>query len=85
PHLAIEPYVKGICDLRNLEYRPYLSKQFSISYDVYLQIQNQIRIRVAKTLGRDQGNWRLQNACPPCTYRLKEEPPLDFSMLVTMD
>ncbi|KAF7296706.1 hypothetical protein HMN09_01079700 [Mycena chlorophos] len=33
-----------------------------------------IRLRVAKELGRHTPNWRLANACPACTYKLKDEP-----------
>ncbi|KXN83359.1 hypothetical protein AN958_01534 [Leucoagaricus sp. SymC.cos] len=36
-------------------------------------------------LKRNAPNWRLKNACPACTYQLKGEDPLIFSMLVTMD
>ena len=27
----------------------------------------------------------VKNACVPCTYRLKDEPPLKFSMLIAID
>ncbi|KAG6852234.1 hypothetical protein C0991_001782 [Blastosporella zonata] len=38
PHLAIQPFVKSLCDLHGKPFKPYLSKQFSIAYDVYLAI-----------------------------------------------
>jgi hypothetical protein len=30
-------------------------------------------------------DWRLHHACPACTYKLKDEKPLLFSLLFTMD
>ncbi|KAF6759070.1 hypothetical protein DFP72DRAFT_806955, partial [Ephemerocybe angulata] len=40
---------------------------------------------VLAVLKRDAADWRLENACPACTYRLEGEPELVFKMLVTMD
>jgi hypothetical protein len=37
------------------------------------------------TLGRNSPNWRLRHACPACTYKLKDENYLLFSLLFTMD
>ena len=38
-----------------------------------------------KALGRDSEDWRLSHVCPPCTYKLKGEEKLKFSMLYTVD
>jgi hypothetical protein len=35
--------MKGICDLRGLPYQPYLYQQFSICYDLYLQLHKEAR------------------------------------------
>ena len=40
---------------------------------------------VQVALQRDQPDWRIQNACPACTYKLEGEPKLIFSMLYTFD
>jgi hypothetical protein len=85
PHLAIQPFVKGLCDLHGIPFRPYLSQQFSICYDLYLSIREDVQQRVAVALGRDSPNWRLSPACPACTYKLEGEADLIFKMLVTMD
>ena len=77
--------MKGLCDLHGVPSRPYLFQQFSICYDLYLQIREQVKIRVDEALARDAETWRLQNACPACTYRLHDEEDLIFKMLVTMD
>lgn len=77
--------MKGIFDLHNLPFRPYFEQQFSICYDVYLQVREEVRTRTLAVLGRTTHNWRLRNACSACTYKLQGEGELVFSMLVTMD
>lgn len=85
PHLAIQPFVKSLCDLHGKAFRPYLSQQFSICYDLYIQIRDEAKLKVDSALGRDIPQWRLRNACPACTYKLEGESKLIFDMLCTMD
>jgi hypothetical protein len=85
PHLAIQPFVKGLCDLHGIPFRSYLSQQFSICYDLYLSIREDVQRHVGVALQRDSPNWRLSHACPACTYKLEGEADLIFKMLVTMD
>ncbi|KAJ3562925.1 hypothetical protein NP233_g9276 [Leucocoprinus birnbaumii] len=85
PHLSVEAFLKGLADLHGRVYRPHLAKQFTIAYDVFLQIQNEIHQRVLLATGCGTPHWQLKNVCSACTYRLEEEPPLKFNMLVTMD
>lgn len=54
-------------------------------FDVYLQIRASVHNRVQSTLGRDSPDWRLKHAFPTCTYKIKDEAPLLYSMLYTMD
>ncbi|KAJ7893589.1 hypothetical protein B0H13DRAFT_2234716 [Mycena leptocephala] len=75
PQLAIQPYVP---------FRPYLSQQFSIAYDVYLTIRRQTDERVMNALGRDS-KWHLKHACPACMYKLEGEDDLIFDMLTTIE
>lgn len=84
PHLAIEPFVKSLCDVYGVPYRASLREVFSTSYDLYLSLRDGVDSCVLKALGRD-GLWRRKNACPACSYRLEGEEDLLFSMLVTMD
>jgi hypothetical protein len=85
PHLAIQPFVKSLCDLHGKAFRPYLSQQFSICYDLYIQLRDEAKLRVDIALGRDTPQWRLRNVCPACTYKLEGESKLIFDMLCTMD
>ncbi|KAF8054767.1 hypothetical protein FPV67DRAFT_1681827 [Lyophyllum atratum] len=85
PHLAIQPFVKGLCDLHGVPFRPYLSQQFSITYDLYLDLRNRTRQSVLAELGRDEPLWRVRNSCPACTYTLVGEAALLFKILATFD
>ncbi|KIK04381.1 hypothetical protein K443DRAFT_130861 [Laccaria amethystina LaAM-08-1] len=85
PHLAINSFVKSLCDLHGTPFCPYLRKQFSICFDVYLCIRNCFEQHVQATLKRNDHGWRLRHACPCCTHKLTGETELVFSMLLTMD
>ncbi|KAF8133486.1 hypothetical protein K438DRAFT_1507353, partial [Mycena galopus ATCC 62051] len=85
PTLSIQSWVRSLCDLHGRAYQPYLAKQFSISFDLYLETLSNVDKKVAKELGRDGPDWRLKNCCPACTYKLEGEQKLIFSMLTTMD
>ncbi|KAG6874615.1 hypothetical protein C0992_007271 [Termitomyces sp. T32_za158] len=85
PHLTIQPFVKSLCDLHGLPFRPNLSNQFSVAYDQYLAIREAVDAKVQAALEQDAPGWRLKHACPACTYKLKGEEGLIFDMLITMD
>ena len=68
-----------------MQFQRHLSRQFSIAFDVYLQIRSQTHQRVQNILQRNSPDWRLKHACPACTYKLKDEAPLLFKMLYTVD
>ncbi|KAJ7176367.1 hypothetical protein C8R43DRAFT_872549 [Mycena crocata] len=84
PQLAVQSFVKALCDIHGVAYKPYLCQQFSIAYDLYLELRRRVDERVSKTLGRDS-TWRMKHACPACTYKLEGEDRLIFDMLTTMD
>ncbi len=85
PHMTVHSFVKGLCDIFGIPFRPYLNEQFSICYDLYVQIREEVKQRVADALDRHGNQWRLRNACAACTYKLEGEDALIFDMLVTMD
>jgi hypothetical protein len=85
PQLTIQPFVKGLCDLHGNPFRPYISKQFSTCFDLYISIRQNVYQRVQAAIGCDSPNWRLHHVCPACTHKLEDEPKLKFAMLVTMD
>lgn len=85
PHLSIHAFIKSICDLHSIAFKSHISRQFSISYDLYLNMRTLASELTQKALGRDSLDWRLRHICPPCTYKLEGEEKLKFSMLYTMD
>ncbi|KAF8166470.1 hypothetical protein K438DRAFT_2025151 [Mycena galopus ATCC 62051] len=84
PQLAIQSFVKSLCDLHGVPYQLYLCQQFSISYDLYLDLRHQTDERVMRALGRNS-SWCLKHACPACNYKLEGEDVLVFDTLMTMD
>ncbi|KAG2337491.1 hypothetical protein BDR05DRAFT_978479 [Suillus weaverae] len=93
PHLSIQAFVKTMRDLHGelltkhmqVEFHRHLSHQFSIAFDVYLQIKQSIAVMISKSLRRDSPNWCLKHTCPACSYVLADEEQLTFKMLYAMD
>ncbi|KAF8573586.1 hypothetical protein K439DRAFT_1665734 [Ramaria rubella] len=85
PQLSAQSFVKSICEIQSVLYRPSLRNKFSDAYDVYVTICAEVQRQVSTMLGQDAPDWRLKNACPACTYKLDGEPSLKISMEVTMD
>lgn len=81
-------YVVHICYLLTphqvLFYKDF-SRQFSATFDVYLAALREVDRLVHERLGHVGPDWRMKTVCPPCFYRLEDEPPLLFSLLCTMD
>ncbi|KAJ7902392.1 hypothetical protein B0H13DRAFT_2274934 [Mycena leptocephala] len=82
---ALEAFVHALCDIHGLAPRPWLAMQFTVAFDLYLAIRVRVDKRVQAALGRDMPNWRLKNACPPCLYKLEQEPRLEIPFIYTMD
>ncbi|KAG1868650.1 hypothetical protein F4604DRAFT_1881541 [Suillus subluteus] len=53
PHLSIQAFVKTICDLHGVDFHRHLSRQFSISFDLYLEIRRSTDAMVMESLGQD--------------------------------
>ncbi|KAG2364353.1 hypothetical protein BDR07DRAFT_1279903, partial [Suillus spraguei] len=63
----------------------YLNTQFSVAYDIYLEILHCVEQHLQASLRRDTSNWHLLNSCPACFYKLHDEPKLEFDWLVSID
>ncbi|KAF9035953.1 hypothetical protein BJ165DRAFT_1509152 [Panaeolus papilionaceus] len=85
PQTSIHSFVKTLCDLYQRPFKRSISRQFSICLDLYLELRRQVEHRVMATLQRNSPDWRLRHACVACTYTLKDENPLKFKMLYTVD
>lgn len=66
-------------------YKSTFAEQFSIAFDVYLDILHAVDSRVNAVLARNTENWRMLNACAPCMYKLDGEVPLPYGILAAMD
>ncbi|KAJ7710742.1 hypothetical protein B0H17DRAFT_1190439 [Mycena rosella] len=85
PNLSVQGWVKTLSDVQARAFKPYQVQQFTICFDLYLEILQNVDARVQKVLGRDAPDWRLKNCCPACTYKLDGEEKLIFEMLATCD
>ncbi|KAF7318131.1 Fn3-like domain-containing protein [Mycena chlorophos] len=85
PRLGKQAFLRSLNDIHGIAPRPYMQVQFSVAYDVYLRGREEIRIRVARDLGRDSLHWRLKNACPACLYKVQGQPELNPPFLCTHD
>ena len=85
PYISIHSFVKTLCDLHTVPFKSYLSRQFSIAFDLYLSIRISVDHAVQAALIRDTADWLLRHLCPPCTYTLVNEEKLKFSMLYMVD
>ncbi|KAJ7021130.1 hypothetical protein C8F04DRAFT_1274121 [Mycena alexandri] len=77
PRLGKQAFLRSISNMHGVAPRPYLQTQFSAAYDLFLRVKEVVRHRVALLLGRDGPDWRLQNACPACLYKVEGEAALD--------
>ncbi|KAG1720869.1 hypothetical protein EDB19DRAFT_1646821 [Suillus lakei] len=85
PRFGIQAQCKTLAFLHNIPCRPYLNTQFSVAYNIYLEILHRVQQRLQAPLGRDTPNWRLLNSCPACFYKLRDKPKLEFDWLISID
>ncbi|KZT18099.1 hypothetical protein NEOLEDRAFT_1080998 [Neolentinus lepideus HHB14362 ss-1] len=85
PQLSIQAEVRKLCHLHKVPYCRYLCEQFTIAYDVYLEICYRVGVRVRTAMKEDYPHAELLNLCPACTYKLQDEPPLECSLHCEMD
>ncbi|KAG1785411.1 uncharacterized protein HD556DRAFT_1435133 [Suillus plorans] len=85
PSFSIEAFGKVLCDSYKIPYRRRYRTCLSGAFDTYLAILRGVDRKINETLGRDAPNWRVLNACPPCTYELEGEPTLTFGRMYVLD
>ncbi|KAL4064382.1 hypothetical protein J3A83DRAFT_4442308 [Scleroderma citrinum] len=85
-HFLIQFFIKMLCDLqRYVAFQPYISHQFTIVFNQYLQILQYVQHMTLTMICCIGPLWHLKNACPACTYTLQGKPELKFSLLYTMN
>jgi hypothetical protein len=85
PGLSLHAFVQSLCDQHSAPFKSYITRQFSICFDLYLEIRTATDKRVRAALSRNTEDYRLRHNCPSCTHKLINEPHLEFSMLYTVD
>lgn len=69
PSFSVQAFSKFVCDLYKMPYDTKYRDMLSRSFEIYVRLDNIIERRVKKACGMDSENWRVKNACPPCTYK----------------
>ncbi|KAF8668515.1 hypothetical protein RHS04_08977 [Rhizoctonia solani] len=82
---SIQGIAAAICNVHRTIYTPHIRRWLSAAIDYYLIILWMAEANVDKALLRDHPDWRMANVCPACSYCLKNEPKLKFSMLCSCD
>ncbi|KAI0366036.1 hypothetical protein BV20DRAFT_1056040 [Pilatotrama ljubarskyi] len=85
PRLSVQAFCRVLCGLHQVLFRTIFAEQFSIAFDVYLDILHGVDSRVDVLLSHDTPEWHMLNACAPCLYRLEDEPPLEYDLLVAVN
>ncbi|KAG1783675.1 hypothetical protein EV702DRAFT_1040208 [Suillus placidus] len=85
PSFSIEAFAKVLCDSYWIPYRRHYHTSLSGAFNAYLAILHGVDKKINEILGHDTPNWRILNACPPCTYELEEEPTLTFGRMYVLD
>ncbi|KAI6017733.1 hypothetical protein BKA83DRAFT_4465154 [Pisolithus microcarpus] len=85
PHFSVQAFVKTLCNLQGVTFQWYLSRQFTIAFNLYLQIHACVDSIMSQVLQWDSEDWHLKHACAACTYKLTGEPELRFKLLYAMD
>ena len=78
-------FIDALENLFQIEFHRYLSCQFSVAFDIYLQILVEVENLITEVLNHDQPDWYINHVCPACTYVLKNEETLTFKLLYAMD
>ncbi|RPD78575.1 hypothetical protein L226DRAFT_457563 [Lentinus tigrinus ALCF2SS1-7] len=81
---SVEAFTKMVCYKYVMPYRRRFRKAISDSFDVYLTLMEEIRSQIQTALGRNAPQWRVKWGCPPCSYKVREKPPV-FERMVVMD
>ncbi|KAJ7433566.1 hypothetical protein FB451DRAFT_1419631 [Mycena latifolia] len=84
PRFSMDALSKTLTHLHFGPRKAALQEQLTTAYDAYLEIIRAVDNQTKTAMGRT-GTWYMDNVCPPCFYRVADEPPLRFSWLGCID
>ncbi|KAJ3828633.1 hypothetical protein F5880DRAFT_1621091 [Lentinula raphanica] len=85
PSFSVEAFAKTICHTLGVPYRRTYRTHLSDAFDIYLTLRRKVDARIAEELGHNTPNYRVLHSCPPCNYKLKDEPSLIFERMFVID
>jgi hypothetical protein len=85
PSFSIQAFVQSLCDSSGTQYSISLRNLLSDAFDAYLAILRIVDARIRTALGRNDRNWHIKNSCPCCNHRVRNEPPLLYDHIFSVD
>ncbi|TFK59015.1 hypothetical protein BDN72DRAFT_781320 [Pluteus cervinus] len=85
PRLSIQAFSKALDHLHHVPVNSYLADQFSSAYDCYLEIIHEVDALVNTAMGTSLKEQFQERVCPPCLYKVDDEPDMKYSLLGAMD
>ncbi|KAK1217091.1 hypothetical protein PQX77_020275 [Marasmius sp. AFHP31] len=85
PRFSLDALAQFVQHIHFLPRGTALDDQLRTAYDAYLGIIRDVKILSLDALGRNNEAAKVLTTCPPCTYKLEDEPTLSPSMLIAMD
>lgn len=65
--------------------QPHLAEQFRCACDCYFEITSAVDKQVEHVLKRSPLTYLKTATCPPCMYKVQDEPLLMYSLMAAMD
>ncbi|KAE9397892.1 hypothetical protein BT96DRAFT_822640 [Gymnopus androsaceus JB14] len=85
PRLGIQTFVRALSDMQGIQFKNHILVQFSLAYDIYIQLVEAVRLCVQEKLDRVSLHWQILNNCPACQYEVVGEPVLAIWMMIAVD
>jgi hypothetical protein len=83
--LGLQPFLRAIREYHGNVELTASAQAFSRAYDCYLAVHRSVEAKVQEALGRTEANARLLRSCAACLYILKDEPKLEYDILLEID
>jgi hypothetical protein len=70
PSFSVYAFSKVLCDYYGFPYKRQYRNALASAFEIYIRMDTLLNTRLQTALGRTGEYWRVQNACPPCNYKV---------------
>ncbi|KAH9913734.1 uncharacterized protein B0H18DRAFT_1108583 [Fomitopsis serialis] len=82
---SVEVFTKLLCRYYQVPFQRRIHIKIADVFEIYLTIMREVDKRVQAAVGRDSPNWCVLYGCPPCGYKLDNEPNMRWSRMLCVD